>query len=143
VARILRPGGVFAAYDYDWPPLVRWELDHAYQDFDQRVDEAVAAARFSEAVPSPQTAKGEHLKRLRESERFRYTREIALHSIEEGNAERFVGISLTNAAGIYVAHGLLQPEQVGLEAFRAHVYQAYGDAPAAWYLSYRVRLAVK
>ncbi len=24
VARILRPGGVFAAYDYDRPPTVHW-----------------------------------------------------------------------------------------------------------------------
>src|SRR3984893_18785877 len=27
VARILRPGGLFAAYDYDWPPTLHWELD--------------------------------------------------------------------------------------------------------------------
>src|SRR5207302_5969416 len=30
IARILRPEGVFAAYDYDWPPLVHWEVDAAF-----------------------------------------------------------------------------------------------------------------
>jgi ubiquinone/menaquinone biosynthesis C-methylase UbiE len=27
IARILRPGGVFAAYDCDWPPCIDWETD--------------------------------------------------------------------------------------------------------------------
>src|SRR5947207_1210964 len=31
VARILRSGGVFAAYDCDWPPTVHWEAEAAYQ----------------------------------------------------------------------------------------------------------------
>jgi SAM-dependent methyltransferase len=26
IARILRPGGLFAAYDYDWPPTLHWSL---------------------------------------------------------------------------------------------------------------------
>jgi ubiquinone/menaquinone biosynthesis C-methylase UbiE len=30
VARILRPGGLFAAYDYDWSPTVHWEVEQAY-----------------------------------------------------------------------------------------------------------------
>ena len=35
-ARILRPGGVFAAYDYDWPPVVDPELDEAYEEYQRR-----------------------------------------------------------------------------------------------------------
>jgi ubiquinone/menaquinone biosynthesis C-methylase UbiE len=142
IARILRPGGVFAAYDYDWPPLVRWELDQAYQNFHERVHEAIAGAGLDEAVPWFQTAKSEHLKRMCESGQFRYTREIALHSVEEGDADRFIGISLTNSADIYIARGLLRPEQVDLDAFREAVRVAYGDAPA-WYLSYHLRMGVK
>jgi SAM-dependent methyltransferase len=30
IGRILRPGGVFAAYDYDWPPMVHWETNQAF-----------------------------------------------------------------------------------------------------------------
>lgn len=26
IARVLRAGGVFAALDCDWPPLVHWQL---------------------------------------------------------------------------------------------------------------------
>src|SRR5579884_102104 len=32
VARILRPGGLFAAYDYDAPPAIHWELDQLAQE---------------------------------------------------------------------------------------------------------------
>src|SRR5437763_607052 len=30
VARILREGGIFAAYDCDWPPTLNWEAERAY-----------------------------------------------------------------------------------------------------------------
>jgi len=30
IARILRPAGIFAAYDYDRPPLIDWEVDAAF-----------------------------------------------------------------------------------------------------------------
>ena len=35
--RILRPGGVFAAYDYDWPPIVHWEVEAAFEELLVRV----------------------------------------------------------------------------------------------------------
>ena len=35
-ARLLRRGGVFAAYDYDWPPVVAPELDAAYEEYQRR-----------------------------------------------------------------------------------------------------------
>jgi SAM-dependent methyltransferase len=38
VARILRPGGVFAAYDCDWPPTVHWEAEAAYQETIRRAE---------------------------------------------------------------------------------------------------------
>ena len=36
-ARILRPGGVFAAYDYDWPPIVHWEIEAAFEEMLRRL----------------------------------------------------------------------------------------------------------
>lgn len=38
IARLLRPGGIFAAYDYDFPPALNWELEQVYQEVDQRLD---------------------------------------------------------------------------------------------------------
>ncbi|MBI4637067.1 MAG: class I SAM-dependent methyltransferase [Candidatus Rokubacteria bacterium] len=39
IARLLRPGGVFAAYDYDWPPVVHCEAEEAFLFFAQRIGE--------------------------------------------------------------------------------------------------------
>uniref|UniRef100_UPI001C2FFD80 class I SAM-dependent methyltransferase n=1 Tax=Lysinibacillus sp. GbtcB16 TaxID=2824761 RepID=UPI001C2FFD80 len=30
-ARVLRPGGVFAAYDCDWPPAFNWQVEEAFR----------------------------------------------------------------------------------------------------------------
>ncbi|HEU5376328.1 MAG TPA: class I SAM-dependent methyltransferase [Ktedonobacteraceae bacterium] len=42
IARILRPGGLFAAYDYDWPPALHWKLEQVYQEGDKRFDELIS-----------------------------------------------------------------------------------------------------
>ena len=39
IARILRPGGLLAAYDYDFPPALNWELEQVYLEVDQRFGE--------------------------------------------------------------------------------------------------------
>jgi SAM-dependent methyltransferase len=41
-ARILRPGGIFAAYDYDWPPIVHWQVEAAFEELQRRVARARA-----------------------------------------------------------------------------------------------------
>jgi ubiquinone/menaquinone biosynthesis C-methylase UbiE len=58
VARVLRPGGVFAAYDYDWPPLVHWEVDAAFLAM-------IEASGVDPARPE----KARHVERLVASER--------------------------------------------------------------------------
>ncbi len=60
IARILRPGGVFAAYDCDWPPCIDWETDAAYVAFDRRVRELEAARGLR-----PPHAGKQHLERSR------------------------------------------------------------------------------
>jgi SAM-dependent methyltransferase len=63
IARILRPGGLFAAYEYDFPPALNWELEQVYQEVDQRLDElmqerghdglfSLLSLHFSQILPS-------------------------------------------------------------------------------------------
>ena len=89
-ARILRPGGVFAAYDYDWPPIVHWEIEAAFEEMLRRL--RVGRRPDGERM---RYAKEEHLERIRSSGHFRYAREIVLHSRERGGAERVVGMALS------------------------------------------------
>jgi DNA-binding CsgD family transcriptional regulator len=72
---VLRPGGVFAAYDCDWPPTLHWEAELAYEALLAR-----AAALADERGLSQQEAtwpKREHLARMRASGYLRRTKEIA------------------------------------------------------------------
>src|SRR3954452_6749169 len=78
-ARIMRTGGVFAAYDYDWPPVVDPELDDAFIEYQERRWSARSARGIKRGVD--RWPKREHLERMRASGRFRFCRELLLHSV--------------------------------------------------------------
>ncbi len=141
IARILRPGGVFAAYDCDWPPTVSWEVEQAYSACHAQAHVAEQAHQLSREVRS--WDKGRHLERMHTSQRFRFTQEIVLHHIEQGGAERLIGL-MRSQGGIaaLLKHGVGEDE-IGLAMLRETAQRVLGDAIVPWYFSYRVRLGVK
>lgn len=68
VASILRSGGVFAAYDYDWPPTVHWEVENAFREVIARFRIIRTQHEFDRNVTS--WSKDKHLDRMRDSGRF-------------------------------------------------------------------------
>ncbi len=60
VKRILRPGGVFAAYDYDWPVIITPETDWLYDEFMARLD-AITASQGADFGQGAGDHKEEHL----------------------------------------------------------------------------------
>lgn len=142
IARILRHGGVFAAYDYDWPPTMNWEVENAYNDCMDQF-ERMCVERNLELFTGTKWAKEQHLERMQASGHFRYAKEILLHSVERGNAERLVGLTLSNAIAPYLHRGLLSEQEIGLDHFKQVAQERIGDKPVPWYFSYRVRIGVK
>jgi SAM-dependent methyltransferase len=141
VARILRPGGVFAAYDCDWPPTIDWRIDQVYAACHVQAHAAEQAHGLSREVRS--WSKGGHLERMRASERFRYTKEIVLHHVEQGGAERLIGLMLSQGGiATLLKHGVGEDE-IGISALREAATRLLGDAIVPWYFSYRVRVGVK
>ena len=143
VARILRPGGVFAAYDYDWPPICNWEVERAFTELVRRVGEARKGSGTPPWTGRPRYDKPEHLERIQASGRFRYAREIGLHSRERGNAERIVGMALSLGPLVVLLERGLTEEDLGLAQLRETAARTLGNDEAEWFMSYRVRLAVK
>ena len=90
-ARLLRRGGVFAAYDYDWPPVIEPEVDAAYEEYQRR--RAGFRRRHGIQRGGDRWPKHEHLERMRACGHFSYCREILLHSVEDGDADRVVGFT--------------------------------------------------
>ncbi len=137
VARLLRPGGVFAAYDYDWPPICNWEVEQAFQDMLRRVWKA-------RGIPKKlRYDKSEHLERMAGSGHFRFTREVVLHSRERGGAERIVGMALSLGPLVVLLEDGMTEEELGVAQLRAAAARAFGDREVDWFMSYRVRVGVK
>ena len=137
-ARLLRPGGVFAAYDYDWPPVVAWEVEAAFEEVLRRV----RAGRAPDGR-GMRYAKEAHLERIKASGHFRYAREIVFHSRDRADAARIVGMVLSlGPLTVRLSEGLSE-EEIGLTALRDAAERALGDREAEIFLSYRIRLGVK
>ena len=138
IARILRPGGLFAAYDYDWPPTTQWELDRLAQEVDSRL---VALVR-ERGLPQNLTLwpKEQHLERMRASGHFRFTREVALHAIERGDAARYLAMMRSTA---FSGQLQLTDQELGLDRLRSVAVQTLGSETIPWYVSYHVRIGVK
>lgn len=141
VVRILRPGGVFAAYDCDWPPTCQWEAEQAFLDVMDRASTLGDATSAYQGVQ--RWSKSEHLGRMAASGRFRYTREITVHSEDYGNAERLVGLSLSQGSVATLLKRGVAESDIGLDRLREICDRVLGEELQPWLWSYRVRCALK
>jgi SAM-dependent methyltransferase len=138
IARLLRPGGVLAAYDCDWPPWTDWETAAAWE----RVAGRVEAEQRRRGIPEAHQGK-DHLGRLQRSGLFRHCAEIAVHGRDQGGPDRLVGLAFSaigNAAG-FLADGATE-DQLGLTELREVAARRLSE-PVTWWWTYRVRLAVR
>jgi SAM-dependent methyltransferase len=174
VARILRPGGVFAIVDADWPPVTGVVgAEEAWLDVHRRVrvlearlarglsgaelrrpiaavdpeldDDDPSDPHRNRTMPGGRSwSKRDHLRRLHESGRFAYTREVLLDHEEPGGAGRFVDLLRSQGSYQTLVKAGLADEEIGVPAFHAAVVAAFAAAgdPPTMSFAYRVRLAV-
>jgi SAM-dependent methyltransferase len=138
IARLLRPGGVLAAYDCDWPPAVDWETDAAYRECEQQQ----FALEIGRGVRPPHAAKEEHAGRMRRSGLFRFVTEIAVHNQDEGDADRLLALALSQGGTVALLEQGLTEGELGLTRLR-EVAARRIPVPVPFWWTYRVRLAVR
>jgi SAM-dependent methyltransferase len=138
IARLLRPGGALAAYDCDWPPTVDWEVDAAYRECERQQ----SALEESRDTRPPYASKQGHADRMRRSGLFRYVTEIAVHSREEGDAERLVALMVSQGGTVALLEQGLTEDELGLTRLREVAERRIHGAVPFWW-TYRVRLAVR
>jgi SAM-dependent methyltransferase len=140
VERILRPGGLFAAYDYDWPPVVHPDAERALFAFMRRI----LALMHDRGLASTQEqwSKADHLPRMHRRG-FHYARELLLHNTESCTADRWVDFAVSIRDVAPALHLGLSDAELGLDEFRAATERAFGDRTLPWHVSYRVRVAIK
>jgi ubiquinone/menaquinone biosynthesis C-methylase UbiE len=141
VARILRPGGVFAAIDCDWPPSILPELDLAYNECVAKADHPKYREVRLARVQS--WSKHQHLDNIRRSGCFRIVRESTFHKIELGDAERLVGLARSQGSVAALLRAGVSEEEIGLIELRKTGQRVLGDRQIPWFWSYRVRIGVK
>ena len=136
-ARILRPGGVFAAYDYDLPPSVHPEVDAAFDAYQRQRGEARRARGLTMGAENLPKGKAGHLERMRASGRFRVCRELLVHAVDRADAARVVG--LASAIG-----PMLEDETApALAELRAVCERVLGTRAMTWHVGYRVRVGIR
>ncbi len=141
VGRILRPDGLFAAYDCDWPPTMNWEAEQAFDQCRMRAEQALATHGLAPDIVH--WDKQQHIARMRASEQFRFVKEVVVHHIERGNAERLVGLVMSQGSiATLLKHGVA-PHEFGLDTLQAVATRTLGAEMALWYWSYRVRIGIK
>jgi SAM-dependent methyltransferase len=91
VARLLRPGGVFGAYDYDIVPVIEPQVDAAFAAV---IDVRWAAReRLGIQAGASQWPKHEHVARLRESGLFAFAREVHCHAETTADGEAVINLA--------------------------------------------------
>lgn len=142
VSRVLRDGGIFAAYDCDWPPSVSWEIEEQYIRLMNMVENLILQRATKETMVK-KWSKDEHLKNIRDSKAFRFTKEIVFHSKEECDAERYVGLALSQGGLQTILKSGYMDLNANIELFRKAAQDHFGGRTLDIVFSYRMRLGIK
>jgi len=141
-ARILRDEGIFAVYDCDWPPSLTWKVEQAYHELIEQT-EAIIRERVEAQEQAYKGNKNEHLKHIRDSGLFRFSKEIVFHHIEPFTAERYTGLAVSQG-GIQTVFKLGSSElDDRIARFHALVEEQFQGRTLPLMLSYRMRLGIK
>lgn len=141
-ARVLRDGGVFAAFDCDWPPTAHWTVEAAFIALHAQANEL--AGRLTDgAARAVKRDKEKHLEQIRSSGLFRYAREAVFHHTERCDAERYFGLAMSQGSVQTVLK--LDPHALdeALGAFREATERYFAGRVLEVQFGYRLRLGLK
>lgn len=132
VERILKPGGLFAAFDYDIVPAITWDIDAA-------ITRVLALVGINPLRPEKQAT----LDRIGAGASFGQRREALLHARTELEAEWLIGYVRTLGAvarRLEAGDGELDD---ALSELRETITRGSGSVTLWAFWGYRVRLASK
>ena len=137
IARILRRGGVFCAYEYFALQTPLWEPEVAYDALRARTRQLRAERGLDRTRRTWPVSR----ERLEESGVFRFVREVAAHGVEEGDGERLVGFALSEGNLSTLLEAGATEEETGLDGLRRAAASVVD--PVTWWIGYRVWLGLR
>jgi SAM-dependent methyltransferase len=137
VARILRPGGVFCAYNYVVLQTPLWEPEAVFESVLARKAELRRQLGLDPERSGPQLSR----EMLEASGVFRRTTEMVLHSVERGDGERLIGFALSEGSMRTLLDAGATEADVGLDRLRA--VAATIREPIPWWIGYRAWIGLR
>jgi len=138
--RILVPGGVFAAIDYEWPPVSSsWRADQIWDACNERANHLEAT------LPSPRPPrwdKSSHPGRMRDSGCFRFVRDLALHHVDTGGWQRYVGLLRSQGGVMELLKAGRSEQELGITELDRIARSELGEEARPFYWSASVRIGV-
>jgi ubiquinone/menaquinone biosynthesis C-methylase UbiE len=139
--RILKPGGILAILDNDFPPVSFLQADRAYNLLLE------AEAKMEQSYPKLKESyvkadKSKNLKSLRECGRFSYVREIVFCNMEECDAIRYIELALSQSPLQRIMNAKIEEMKPFLDVFKRDVEEAFCGGRAQIEFCYRLCLAV-
>ena len=136
VGRILRPGGVFCAYNYSVLQTPVWEAAEVFDLVQARKRELRDELGLEHVAVGPPD-----IAWLEESGVFRHARELLVHGVEQGDGARLLGFALSEGSMRTLLEAGASEEDVGLDRLRA--VAASMPEPIPWWIGYRAWVGLK
>lgn len=92
--RVLKDGGVLAIYDCVWPPVMDCEIEKTYRELMTKCSKV----SYSQENPPVHNDRNTYNDRIKSFGKFRYSREIAFHCVEQCTPQRVVEFTLTQGS---------------------------------------------
>jgi SAM-dependent methyltransferase len=137
VARILRPGGVFCAYNYFVLQTPLWKPEAVFGSVLARKAELRAQLGLDREQPGAPLSRA----LLDDSGAFRHTNEFVLHSVEHGDGKRLIGFALSEGSMRTLLDAGTTEEEVGLDRLRAIASTI--REPIPWWIGYRAWIGLR
>ena len=142
IYRVLKPGGVFAAYDCDWPPVCgSAAVELAYSLLNEKENE-IESANPEYKNSFIQYPKNKHLENIRNSDYFEYAREIVFFNTENCNADRYIKIALSQGGIQNILNKNPEFIEEELNTFKVVVDKYFGDKVLQIDFCYRMRIGL-
>lgn len=142
VSRVLKEGGVFAVYDYDWPPICSLEAEMEYQKLFKKKKE-IESTHPNVKDKFIRWGKDGHLSNIKKYGKFRYVREICFSVQESCNAKRFIASAFSHGGLQAIINANIAGIDPYLEDYKKRILEIFGDKEFKIEISYRMRIGVK
>ncbi|MBE5779670.1 MAG: class I SAM-dependent methyltransferase [Clostridiales bacterium] len=140
--RLLKPNGVFACVDYDWPPIVHEQVKSAYATLNFKVHQ-LEEQESSLQETFVRYPKNKHLQNISDSGYFAICQEENFSSTETCTRERLLQMVYSQSGLQTVLRLMPQAIETELAAYKEAVASSYGDSPFAIGFTYKMRYGIK